>query len=691
MRAPRVSTRAWTAVEAALRGTLAHRALVRYDAYNELSGQQSMSIALLDEEQSGIVLSCIHHRDQARVYGKQVRAGRGELELSPEEAEAVRLALSRGPGCRRGGCRAASRLRWHPAGRGSAISVPRGPSREEALLASAQPGAVEPQPLASIYDTVVALRDGEVEWAIAPIENSLEGSISATLDLLVGEPGGVEIVGEALLRVSHSLIAAGPRRAGADRERRQPSARAGAVHAVPARRAARARGSWRRARPPRRCAAWSPRGGASRPRSARCWRRRSTAARSSARASRTATTTKRASSGWDGRRAASGRRCGPAEGARLEDLAGLLGAGRRAARLAAALPRAVRAPRHQPDEDRVAPAAPAARQLHLLRRPRRARRGAARSRRRSPVCGSCARTCACSAPTPRPLRARRRRPERGGAHAARGVARRYTAALKMESTVPPEQVGSVSPSEHQRHGPDTSPTSAMSGRVLVLNATFEPINVCTVRRAVVLLLKEKAELLERGRSALHSESSTLARPVVIRLVSYVERAARRAPAQDHAPRGVRARQLDLPVLRLALQPDRRSRDPALQGRLLQLGEHRRLVRAVQPAQGRPAAASGGDAPAPRAAHAARGDLHPRRQPDDPGGLAGVPAARRPEGRARAARGRRAWLRRAPPWRPSLTVLTGRPRRQRGSRRDQNRRSSRGVPGWIPLGGPACPT
>jgi hypothetical protein len=81
-------------VETALRGTIAHRALVRYDAYNELSGQQSMSIALLDEERSGIVLSCIHHRDQARVYGKQVHGGQGELELSPEEAEAVRRAIS---------------------------------------------------------------------------------------------------------------------------------------------------------------------------------------------------------------------------------------------------------------------------------------------------------------------------------------------------------------------------------------------------------------------------------------------------------------------------------------------------------------------------------------------------------------------------------------------------------------------
>jgi hypothetical protein len=86
------------AVEGTLRGTIAHRALVRYDAYNELSGRQSMSIALLDEDRSGIVLSCIHHRDQARVYGKQVHAGQGELELSPEEAEAVRLALAGGAG-----------------------------------------------------------------------------------------------------------------------------------------------------------------------------------------------------------------------------------------------------------------------------------------------------------------------------------------------------------------------------------------------------------------------------------------------------------------------------------------------------------------------------------------------------------------------------------------------------------------
>jgi hypothetical protein len=81
-------------VEAGLRGAISHRALVRYDAYNELSGRQSVSIALLDGTRSGVVLTCIHHRDQARVYLKQMQAGNSELELSPEEAEAVRLALS---------------------------------------------------------------------------------------------------------------------------------------------------------------------------------------------------------------------------------------------------------------------------------------------------------------------------------------------------------------------------------------------------------------------------------------------------------------------------------------------------------------------------------------------------------------------------------------------------------------------
>jgi prephenate dehydratase len=87
---------------------------------------------------------------------------------------------------------------------------PEGTFSEEALLTSAEPGAVEPVPLATIYDTVTALRRGDVEWAIVPIENSLDGSVSVTLDLLAGEASDVEIVGETLLGVRHSLIAARP-------------------------------------------------------------------------------------------------------------------------------------------------------------------------------------------------------------------------------------------------------------------------------------------------------------------------------------------------------------------------------------------------------------------------------------------------------------------------------------------------
>src|SRR3954452_17669628 len=88
-------------------------------------------------------------------------------------------------------------------------------------------------------------------------------------------------------------------------------------------------------------------------------------------------------------------------------------------------------------------------------------------------------------------------------------------------TTTPAPVGFAPPSEHPRRGRD-------GGRVLVLNATYEPINVCTVRRAVVLLLKEKAEVIEHGELQLHSATHTMTRPVVIRLVSYV-----RIPRDTH--------------------------------------------------------------------------------------------------------------------------------------------------------------
>ncbi len=81
------------AAEERLDGAIAYRALVRYDAYGELTGHQSTSLALLDAGHSGVVLSSIANRETARLYCKQVLGGRGEHELSPEEDEAIRLAL----------------------------------------------------------------------------------------------------------------------------------------------------------------------------------------------------------------------------------------------------------------------------------------------------------------------------------------------------------------------------------------------------------------------------------------------------------------------------------------------------------------------------------------------------------------------------------------------------------------------
>jgi len=82
-----------TTAEHRIDHAVAYHALIHYDAYGEMSGRQSTSIALLDANRSGLVLSSIHHRDQARLYAKEVHEGKPELELSPEEDEAIRRAL----------------------------------------------------------------------------------------------------------------------------------------------------------------------------------------------------------------------------------------------------------------------------------------------------------------------------------------------------------------------------------------------------------------------------------------------------------------------------------------------------------------------------------------------------------------------------------------------------------------------
>jgi hypothetical protein len=76
-------------------GTVLRRvALVRYDAFDDLSGRLSFSLALLDDHGNGITLTSIASPSDTRLYAKSLTAGIGEHALSPEEEQAVRAALA---------------------------------------------------------------------------------------------------------------------------------------------------------------------------------------------------------------------------------------------------------------------------------------------------------------------------------------------------------------------------------------------------------------------------------------------------------------------------------------------------------------------------------------------------------------------------------------------------------------------
>src|SRR5207248_618939 len=86
-------------LESRVDGCVAHTALVRYDAYNELSGHQSSSLALLDSRRSGVVVSSIVHRDQARIYVKRLHDGEAEdVRSGAELGLPVRHCLVARPG-----------------------------------------------------------------------------------------------------------------------------------------------------------------------------------------------------------------------------------------------------------------------------------------------------------------------------------------------------------------------------------------------------------------------------------------------------------------------------------------------------------------------------------------------------------------------------------------------------------------
>ena len=139
-------------------------------------------------------------------------------------------------------------------------------------------------------------------------------------------------------------------------------------------------------------------------------------------------------------------------------------------------------------------------------------------------------------------------------------------------------------------------------KVLVLNTTYEPLNVCSVRRALVLMLKDKAEVVEHSGQTVRSERAAFACPPR-HPAAQLRRGAARRPQTHLAAGRLCPRRVPLPVLRRPEAPHRRPRRAALKGRRRRLGQRRHLVRALQPAQGRPAAAGRRPAPGPQAAAA----------------------------------------------------------------------------------------
>ena len=82
-------------VETRLPHALTRFAVVEYDAFGNITGNQSRSIAILDEGGSGLVITLLTYRDDTVFYTKEVTAGRGVQKLSPEEQGAVDRALGR--------------------------------------------------------------------------------------------------------------------------------------------------------------------------------------------------------------------------------------------------------------------------------------------------------------------------------------------------------------------------------------------------------------------------------------------------------------------------------------------------------------------------------------------------------------------------------------------------------------------
>ena len=460
----------------------------------------------------------------------------------------------------------------------------------------------------------MAVADGRCERALVPIENSLEGSVNATLDALVFETDEVQIVGEVVHPITHTLIAktqlpleriervlshpqASAQCARFLRERLSDAE----VMGAPVHRGRRADRGRERAAVGR--ARQSHLGAAVRLRGAGGRRRGHTRERDPLRLARAEPATAANRPVADGR-------------ALIQDLDRLLGTARppgRAGRRPAGVRRPARSTSARSSRGRASRASAATCSSPTSKVTPTIRpwwRRSARSGRRS-------RRCACSAAT--------RAPEKRLQWSGYTFRNAVEAATARVTPAGPTGQGRETDRECEPAGDPAgvtagAPRRADGGRVLVLNASYEPLNVCTVRRAVVLVLKEKAELVEQSERRRALRERHAAPPGRDPAGDLRARAARPAPPAHHPPRRLRARLLDLPVLRHRVPPDRRPRDPPQPGRPQRLGEHRHLMRAVQPPQGQPHAG--------RERHARHAKRHAR--PGPPSSSASPrPSSRRP--------------------------------------------------------------
>ena len=267
-----VGTGDLAALRADIAQALRHVAVVRYDAFGDMGGRLSFSAAVIDDRGDGLVFSSIHARGESRTYAKGIVGGGSDATLTPEEQQALAAART-GPTQQDEHVTAVTRPTRH------GYFGPEGTFTQMALHAWAPAQGQEHVALPSVEAALNALRAGEVDAAMVPIENSVEGGVSATLDALAsGEP--LVVVGEVLVPITFVLAAPagmplgrGPRRrhaqprvgAGPRLDERPPPRRGLRPDAVDRRRRGRARGppalddSRRRRHTRRRCAPRSPR------------------------------------------------------------------------------------------------------------------------------------------------------------------------------------------------------------------------------------------------------------------------------------------------------------------------------------------------------------------------------------------------------------------------------------------------